>query len=142
MANFSNAPEKYASFAIEWLYEAVDPQLISFIQQLTQSVRSRRRKLFNTDSEVSIIKRMRQAYLLCTVLFCSNSQCSMPFHNLLIEVILCHGGSQDLVMVLNRVGAVASLETNRRLAAVVVKQRINKGIQSDICHRVLCISVY
>ena len=38
VANFRNSPEKYASFSIEWLYEAVDPHLIRFIQQLTQSV--------------------------------------------------------------------------------------------------------
>ena len=132
VANFHDAPEKYASFSIDWLYEAVDPNLLSFIQQLTQTVRSRRRKLLINDTEITAIKRMRQAYLLCTVLFCSNTQCSMPFHCLLTEAVLCHGGSQELVRILNRVGAVASLETNRRLATLVVQERMSNGIIAEI----------
>ena len=134
VANFHDAPEKYASFSIDWLYEAVDPNLLSFIQQLTQTVHSRRRKLLINDTEITTTKRMRQAYLLCTVLFCSNTQCSMPFHCLLTEAVLCHGarGSQELVRILNRVGAVASLETNQRLATLVVQQRMSKGIITEI----------
>ncbi len=81
-------------------------------------------------------RRMRQVYLLCTVLFCANSQCSMLFHTLLTEAILCHGGSKELVKILNRVEAVASLETSHRLATVVVQQRISRGI---LHHRALCI---
>ena len=134
VANFCDSPEKYAPFSIEWLYEAVDPHLIRFIQQLTQSVRSRRRKLFSSESEVTTTRRMCQLYLLCTVLFCTNNQCSMPFHTLLTEAILCHGGSQELVRILNRVGAVASLETSHRLATLVVQQRIARGIQPELYH--------
>jgi len=107
--------------------------------QVTQSVRSRKRKLFCSESEVTNTRRMRQVYLLCTLLFCANSQCCMPFHALLTEAILCHGGSQKLVRILNRVGAVASLETSRRLATLVVQQRVARGIQPELHHRSLCI---
>ena len=82
---------------------------------------------------------MRQVYLMSTVLFCSNTQCSMPFHCLLTEAILCHGGSQELVRILNRVGAVASLETNRRLATLVVQQRMSKGIIAEIHPKLLSV---
>lgn len=53
---------------------------------------------------------------------------SMPLHFLLAESILCHGGSLELVRILNRVGAVASLDTCNRLATFVVDQRIRRGI--------------
>ncbi len=139
VANFRDSPDKYAAFSIEWLYEAVDPHLIKFVQQQTQSVRNRRRKLFDSESEVTNTRRMRQVYLLCTVLFCAISQCSMPFHTLLTEAILCHGGSQELVRILNQVGAVASLETSHRLATLVVQQRIARGIQPELRHRALCV---
>ena len=139
VASFSDIPEKYATFSIEQLYETVDPHLMRFIQQITQSVRNRRRKLFSSESEVTTTRRMHQMYLLCTVLFCANSQCSMPFHTLLTEAILCHGGSQELVRILNRVGAVASLETSRRLATLVVQQWIARGIQPELYDRALCI---
>ena len=63
----------------------------------------------------------------------------MPFHTLLTEAILCHGGSQELVRILNQVGAVASLETSHRLATLVVQQRIARGIQPELYHRALCV---
>lgn len=113
LANFYDTPEKYATFSVEWFYEAIDPKLLTFILHLTQSVRCRRlqQPLLSNECQ-SEVKRIRQAYLLGAILFCTNSQCSMPFHTLLTEAILCHGGSQELVRILNRVGAVASLDTN------------------------------
>lgn len=139
VASFSSSPEKYATFSIENLFEAIDPQLVRFIQQLTQSVRSGRRKLFVSESETTSTRQVCQVYLLCAVLFCANSHCSMPFHVMLTDAILCHGGSQELVRILNRVGAVASLDTSRRLATVVVQQRIASGVRPELHFGALCI---
>ena len=97
---FGNCTDKYTTFDIEELF---DTQLMNFIHTVTQSVRTKR-KLSSSENKS---KRVREAYLLCVMLFCTNSQCSMPFHILLTEAILCHGGSQQLVTILNRVGAVA-----------------------------------
>ena len=131
--------QKCATFTVNSLSEIVDPQLLMFIQRLTQSVRSRKRQLFQNDSEISQIRRMRQLYLLCTIMFCTNSQCSMPLHTLLTEATLCHGGSQELVRILNRLGATASLETSKRLAATVVHERMARGIKPDLVENALSI---
>ena len=48
------------------------------------------------------------------------------------ETVLCHGGIQELVRILNRLGAAACLDTVNRLATHVVKRCILKGILSDL----------
>ena len=82
---------------------------------------------------------MRQLYILSLVLFCTNTVCSMPFHSLLTEATLCHGGSQELVKILNRVGAIASIDTHQHLATQVVKERISQGILPHIEEKALSI---
>ena len=72
-------------------------------------------------------------------MFNTNTQCSLPFHTLLTEAILCHGGSLELVRVFNRVGAAASIDTNSRLATIVVKERITRGIIPDLIPHTLTI---
>ena len=110
-----NAPQQYATFSITSYRQMIDPTLLLFIEQLTQSVRSKRRKLFQSEVDVSQTKQLRQLYIISLVLFCTNTQCSMPFHTLLTEATLCHGGTQELVKILNRVGAIASIDTHQRL---------------------------
>ena len=53
-------------------------------------------------------------------------------HMLLPDTILCHGGSLELVRIMNRVGAVASIDTANRLATSVVSTRISQGIQRKL----------
>ena len=50
-------------------------------------------------------------YALCVLLF---PQCYVPLHLPLTDLILCHGGTTELVTVLNRFGAVASADTHSR----------------------------
>ncbi len=52
----------------------------------------------------------------------------MPFHLPVTECILSHGGSHELVRVINRIGACASLDTANRLSTMVVHDRIYRGI--------------
>jgi len=56
----------------------------------------------------------------------------MPFHTVLTEAILCNGGSHELVKIFNRIGAVASLDTNLRLATQVVQARIAHGVLPEL----------
>ena len=56
----------------------------------------------------------------------------MPFHSVLTEATLCHGGTHELVKLLNRVGAVASIDTHQRLATQVVQQRIARAVLPHI----------
>ncbi len=134
ITRFDKSPDKYATFDLSIIQE-LDPVLLGFIQQLTQSVRSRKRKLFQGEDEITQTRQIRQLYTLCTVLFCTNSQCCMPLHYLLSEAILCHGGSQQLVKIFNRIGAAASLDTSQRLSTQVVQTRVVQGIKPDLVEK-------
>ena len=57
---------------------------------------------------------VRTVYALCVLLFTTNPQCCVPVHLPLTDLILCHGGTTELVTVLNRFGAVASADTHSR----------------------------
>ncbi len=139
VSEFQGSPSKYTTLNLAAFQQSLDPTLLSFIQQLTQSVRSRKRKLFESESDVANTKHIRQLYALCTLFFCTNNQCSMPFHFPLSDAILCHGGSLELLRILNRVGAVASIDTNSRLATQVSHERIQQGIEPDVIPRTLTV---
>ena len=109
IATYQNNPKQYTLLNLETLVSGCDPVLLDFIRQLTQTVRESRRKLFHDEKEKVTTKTVRQLYILCVLLFCTNSTCSMPLHVVLTEAILCHGGSLELVRIFNRIGAVASI---------------------------------
>ena len=101
--SYKNDPYQYTTFDITSYRKSIDPVLLYFIEQLTQSLYTKRRKLYQAEAEARETKQVRQLYILSLVLFCTNTVCSMPFHSLLTEVTLCHGGSQELVKILNRI---------------------------------------
>ena len=107
----------------------LDPVLLQFIKLLTQSVRSKRRRLFDNQCDTHT-KSMCQLFILSTILFCTNSQCS-TLQTLLTEATLCYGGTQELIKILNRIGATTSLDTSQRMA-IVVETRIIKGIVPEL----------
>ena len=71
--------------------------------------------------------------------FSTNNTCSAPFHIPLTEAVLCHGGTLKLVRILNRLGAVASIDTVNRLATHVVQARLSQGIKPDLHPRMLAV---
>ena len=110
--------------------------LIQCIQVLTKPTRERR-QLFSQhdllDSTGTMKgKSLKQLYCLSTILFCTNNQCNMPLQYLLSDAILCLGGSTELVKILNRIGAVASLDTHNRVATCAVARRIANGIRAEL----------
>ncbi len=128
---YKNKPLNLATFNIDTFKKQLNPSLLKFIEAVTLSVRESKRKLF-VDSETVKTKNIRQLYALCVLLFITNSTCSMPFHVLLTEAILCNGGSTELVRIMNRVGAVASLDTANRLSTLVATERISRGIIPEL----------
>lgn len=92
VTSFQNSPEKYATLKIDTVYEMLDPVLLSFMQQATQSTRGRKRQLFQNPKEIAHTRHIRLLYAVCVLMFNTSSLCSMPFHTLLTEAILCHGG--------------------------------------------------
>ena len=136
---YQDNPRESAAFSISSYRQLIDPALLLFIEKLTQSVRNRRRKLFQSESDLAHTKQLRQLYIISLVLFCTNTQYSMPFHSLLTEATLCHGGTHELVKILNRVGAIASIDTQQRLATQVVQERMAQGVLPHINEKALSI---
>ena len=60
-------------------------------------------------------------------------------HVLLTETILCHGGSLELVKIMNRLGASASLDTCNRLATMIVEKRLKNGIKQSLVPGMLTV---
>ena len=133
-----------ATFNPDTMLHELDPLLVQCIQFLTNPAWERRRLFSHQDlldsSGVVKAKSMKQLYCLSTLFFCSNSQCNMPLQYLLANAVLCLGGSTALLELLNRIGAVASLDTHDRIATCAVKDRISKEIQSELAPRTLTIS--
>ena len=140
---YQNDPMLCESFDPDVMLQQVDPLLIQCIQILTKPVRERRQLFSQQDLHDSWgtlkSKSMKQLYCLCTLFFCTNSQCNMPLQYLLADAILCMGGSTELVKMLNRIGAVGSLDTHDSMAILVVTQRINKGIHNELVPNTLTI---
>ena len=49
-----------------------------------------------------------------------------------MEAVLCHGGTLELIQILNRLGAVASVETLNHLATHVVQMQFSEGLIADL----------
>ena len=134
-AAFDEKPESIVTTNFATSLTDTDPDLLSFLSTMTQSVRQSRRKLFSESaSNTQLTISTKNIYALCVLQFCTNSMCSAPLHILLTEAVLCHGSTLELVRILNRIGAAASLDTVNRLATRVVQMRLTRGVKSDLQH--------
>ena len=83
----------------------------------------------NEDSLHGRIKYLRRAYLLSVLLFTTNSECCYPFYVQLADAVETMGGSSELITILNRVGAVASIPTLTRYIQTISQKRHESGVQ-------------
>ena len=65
-------------------------------------------------------------------MFTINPQCNFPFHLPLTETVISHGGSLELVHILDRIGAVTSIKAHDRLIKGVVKARESDGLINEL----------
>ena len=110
--------EEY-DYRFDQIIKSVDSQLWKLMTMMTAP----RKTLKNPQTLNVHIKKIRQFYCLCTLLFCTNNRCCMPVHVLLTDVIKAGGGSSETVKIFNRFGAVASEDTHSRLVSYVSTKR-------------------
>ena len=60
------------------------------------------------------IKKARRFFVVCSLLFCTDDQCSLPLLTLVTDMIESQGGSSLLVKILNRLWVCASSDTLSR----------------------------
>ena len=108
---------------------SVAPELWELVCTLTSSVNERKGRTAATagDTYAGKIKHLRRAYILSVILFITNSECSSPFHVLLADTIESHGGSTELITILNRVGAVCSVDTLKRVIQSISRAQSSGG---------------
>ena len=75
--------------------------------------------------------KVRRLYCLGVLMFTTDSRCNTPLH-LLTDIVEMCGGNTELIKTLNRIGAVAALETHRRLITKVVEERLQRGIKNEL----------
>ena len=109
----------------------VAPDLWEHVHLLTRSVNEckGRKAAVDEDSLSGHIKRLRRAYLLSVLLFCTNAQCCYPFHVQLADAVECCGGSTELIRILNHLGVTASLDTLKRHIHSISEKRKQTGIK-------------
>ena len=85
----------------------------------------------NTRSEPENHKKwIRQYFIKCLLMYCTNSRTPTPFHILLSDTVEVCGGSRKLMRILNQLGVVASPDTHDRYVTSVVEneRKINMGL--------------
>ena len=78
------------------------------------------------------VKKVRQYFILCQLLYCTNPKQPTPIHNLLADVVEVCGGSRQLLQILNRLGCVSSPDTHDRFVAQHAEARRQKSIWDEL----------
>ena len=78
-AEFSNCPDKISNFCLSDIIAKTDTNLLTFLHELTTSVRQNRRKLFNDSAPDQEIKTIRLMFALSVLQLCTNNTCNVPF---------------------------------------------------------------
>ena len=94
--------EEYGELDIEKEIEKMNPTLWNAISKITRSPSERDGRQI-APSEL-YKKRLRQYFMLCTMMFCADNRCCMPMHILIADLVDSLGGTMLLVQVLNKLG--------------------------------------
>jgi len=89
LKRYKGHPETLSEMSLDNIVASIHPVLWKFLSQLTQSKRQLRHKSLSHDE--------RTVYALCVLLFIINPRCYVPLHLPLTDLILCHGGTTELV---------------------------------------------
>ena len=118
-------------FDLDAFINRIDSDLWDALKLLTQSCNERAGRK-HKDTYI-YERKIRLAYLVSVITFCaSGGHCSIPLHVLLTDYIEANGGSEKVITILNRLGAVASIETLNRHIMKVSVQRVGDGLLKDL----------
>ena len=94
--------------------KGIDKKIIKMIATLIKPQRDENKSISEVYEEVMCTQRKKLwcFYIASLLMFCTNSQCNMPFHVLLTDVIESYGGSSELIKLFNRLRVVASRDTH------------------------------
>ena len=143
IASDTQVPFQFDAVDFESLMARINPKLWSAVKTLTQT--SQRNKSAE-DEEASLdmhehrIKNIRRYYCLCVLIFCANSRCHMPLHSLITDIVDSHGGSTELIRILNRLGVCSSIDTLLRRIQYITSVREDTGAEHECNARALAVT--
>ena len=117
------------AFTVMESIESTNSLLWEFICLCTRSVRE---CVGRTNSDDEHTKTIRRYFLLCVMLFRTNSSFDTTLHHLVADTVEVCGGSRKLIHVLNRLGACVSADTHDRLVTSVAEQQRERSIWSEL----------
>ena len=108
-----------SDLSIDQFLSEIDSKLTDFLSIATQTAREQHsaRRIAESDI-VNHSKKVRQFFLLCQLMYCTNPKQSTPMHNLLADIVETCGGSRQLLRILNRLGCVSSPDTHDRFVTM------------------------
>ena len=119
-------PHNIEDVDIDNFISQLDEDLWAAVCTMTQPLSLKGKR----NEESSVLRKIRRVFCVCVLMFTTNSQCSFPLHTLVADAVESCGGSLQLVRLLNRLGACASVETHKRYVQFRVAQRMSRGALS------------
>ena len=130
-----------SQFNIEQTIQNTTPLLWKFLVSATRIAQERHSSAMSCDSGTTMHKkRIRQFYILCQLMYCTNSRKHTPLHTLLADVIEVCGGSRNLIKILNQLGAVCSTDTHDRFATAVAEKQRERDVWCELPDNVFTVA--
>ena len=98
-----------------------DPIVWQMLRLLIR-IREERKKpsRFYLQESLSTLRSQRMFYIMCSLFFITDNWCSIPLHTLLTDIVYSHGGTTELVQVMNRLGMISSEDTHAQYVDNIV----------------------
>ncbi len=129
-----------SQFNIEEMISTTNTLLWRFLESATRTVRERTSSAGNcTGGTTCHKKRMRRFFILCQLMYCTNSK-PTPLHTLLADVIEVCGGSRNLIKIFNQLGAVSSTDTHDRFVTTVAEKERKRKVWHYLPNNVFTVA--
>jgi hypothetical protein len=103
-----------------------DPTVWKMLRLIARTREERKKSIKSFLEEIPLtIKSQRLFYIMCCLYFTTDNRCNTPIHMLLTDVVYSHGGTTELVQVMNRLGMISSEDTHACYVDHVVRYSDN-----------------
>ena len=126
-------------FYIDEYLQSINPLLSQFIQSATKAHERYEHDLGN-NAVSKHVKKVRQYFILCQLLYCTNPMKVPPIHNMLADIVEVCGGSRQLLRILNRLGCTSSPGTHDRFVTYHAEENRKKTVWDKLLKNVFTIA--